>query len=645
VEVLIELLLCDIMGKMRRQPMSKTSKGRIRSNSGKGPKPARRSRHSNKHRPKLKPVEVPKSSIHSWKRNLGPLIRYYANSHEVEAEAAEREVESIYFASGCSEEATKIAIVRRIGGTQVKLEDAGQNKEWVRIHMVVEGDVGAAGKMDGDVYAPGDSGGIRLNLEEREGDGPAHARDSWMNAVVPRWAEGRSYYIEVENNSALNFSCKMRIDNEVVAKNVPIPPHSCRTIKPTFRYYGSHNWVLMKPERVKLRPGGEVPDRRTSGPRAVPKKRNRRENGVRPDYQGRRLDEHEYPDATAYGWKFTGSLASSGVEFFEQRTNNGGRVRLDFYYATGAVVTILDHPTTGFHPLYRGRASPDLYKQILLNPRMQRGGDDGQAADRSASAMEGVEPVGADDGTMDADDGAMDADDGATDRKTAGDAFCEKIPEGAFREEGHSLRRSEMLKLEGDGLYRAWERAQQVEYARIQADFYVAEPTRMRGPRPRSRARGPSRRTALPPMAPVVDLRATERVGLSTKFCPAAPAPHTSKSRVRMEPIGGPPTFVCKLYYRTEAVDDASEDAPGGAEDGEDARPVAERLRENMPLEEYRNEKLEQMDADRRGRIFSDGDDARIKLERFRSLVESATTTKAVDGPIKMYFDWIQTEH
>jgi len=628
------------MGKMRRQPISKTSKGRIRSNFGRGPKPAKRSRHSNKHRPKLKPVEVPKSSIHSWKRNLGPLIRCYANTHEVEAEAAERAVESIYFESGCSEEATLDAIMRRMGGTKVKLEDSGQKKDWVRIHMVVEGDGGAAGNAEGDVYAPGDSGGIRLNLEEREGDGPAHARDSWMNAVVPRWAEGRSYYIEVENNSALNFSCKMRIDNEVVAKNVPIPPNSCRTIKPSLRYYGSHDWVLMKSKRVKLRPGGELPDRQTSGPRAVPKKRNRRENGVRADYRGNRLDDHDYPDATAYGWKFTGSLESSCVEFFEQRTNNGGRVRMDFSYATGSVVTILDHPTTGSNPLFCGRASPDLYKQILLNPRMQRGGapGDGHAADRSASAMEGVEPVGAD-------DGAMEADDVTTERKTAGDAFCEKIPEGAFREEGHRLRRSEMSKLEGDGLYRAWERAQQVEYACIKADFYVAEPTRTRGPRPRSRARGTPRRTALPPMAPVVDIRATERVGLSTKFCPSAPPPPTSKSRVRMDPIDGPPTFVCKLYYRTEAADDASEDEPGSAEDGEDARPVAERLRENMPLEEYRNEKLEQMDADRRGRIFSDGDDARIKLERFRSLVESATTTKAVDGPIKMYFDWIQTEH
>ena len=48
-----------------------------------------------------------------------------------------------------------------------------------------------------------------------------------------------------------------------------------------------------------------------------------------------------------------------------------GVVKLDFYYTTGTVKTVLDHPRQGVTQLFaKGNdLSPDLYRRILTNPR------------------------------------------------------------------------------------------------------------------------------------------------------------------------------------------------------------------------------------------------------------------------------------
>jgi hypothetical protein len=58
--------------------------------------------------------------------------------------------------------------------------------------------------------------------------------------------------------------------------------------------------------------------------------------------------------------------------FFEKETEDGGTVKLDFYYSTGTVKTVLDHLRQGVTQLFGKppRLTPDLYKQILTNPRV-----------------------------------------------------------------------------------------------------------------------------------------------------------------------------------------------------------------------------------------------------------------------------------
>jgi len=133
---------------------------------------------------------------------------------------------------------------------------------------------------------------------------------------------------------------------------------------------------------------------------AEQKNRNKscRYNSIRPNYENLRVSYDLYPDPAQYSnnWKFTGSSSENRVEFFEAKIgekneeddddeilyNNGKRrnndilVKLDFFYATGTVITVLDHPTQGKSRLFscaRDRhLDPDLYKQILDNPAFAR---------------------------------------------------------------------------------------------------------------------------------------------------------------------------------------------------------------------------------------------------------------------------------
>lgn len=98
--------------------------------------------------------------------------------------------------------------------------------------------------------------------------------------------------------------------------------------------------------------------------------RGERYNGRRPT-DGRRVSYEHYPDPTNYGWTFTGSCNGGRAEFFEKDFGSMGIVKLDFYYTTGTVKTVLDHPRQGVTQLFAkgDDLSPELYRQILVNPR------------------------------------------------------------------------------------------------------------------------------------------------------------------------------------------------------------------------------------------------------------------------------------
>lgn len=103
--------------------------------------------------------------------------------------------------------------------------------------------------------------------------------------------------------------------------------------------------------------------------------RGERYNGRRPNYYGRRVSSHHFPDATRYGWTFTGSCEGGRAEFFETDFSAHGTVKLDFYYTTGTVKTVLDHPRQGVTQLFATGESltPEMYVAILQNPRHHTG--------------------------------------------------------------------------------------------------------------------------------------------------------------------------------------------------------------------------------------------------------------------------------
>ena len=103
--------------------------------------------------------------------------------------------------------------------------------------------------------------------------------------------------------------------------------------------------------------------------------RGERYNGRRPNYRGRRVSNVDYPDPTRFGWEFTGSCEGGRAEFFEMDFSQHGVVKLDFYYTTGTVKTVLDHPRQGVTQLFaRGESlSPGMYRAILQNPRHHTG--------------------------------------------------------------------------------------------------------------------------------------------------------------------------------------------------------------------------------------------------------------------------------
>ena len=183
-----------------------------------------------------------------------------------------------------------------------------------------------------------DGKGIKLKQVLRAGEGPAHCNEQWSTIVVPQWAVGKAYFFEVNNDSPLNLSCELFLDGEKVAFNAPIPPNSRRTIRPDApRYCARHQWILTEAKRVKfVTSGNDTLSHDKSIQATTP-----RYNGIRPDYAGKRVSSALYPDPEIYGWRFTGSVQESRVEFFEKKMNIGGFVKLDWYYSTGTIKTVV----------------------------------------------------------------------------------------------------------------------------------------------------------------------------------------------------------------------------------------------------------------------------------------------------------------
>jgi hypothetical protein len=68
--------------------------------------------------------------------------------------------------------------------------------------------------------------------------------------------------------------------------------------------------------------------------------------------------------------------------------------------------------------------------------------------------------------------------------------------------------------------------------------------------------------------------------------------------------------------------------------------PLADQLRDTQPLEEYKAEKICQLDLWREDCRASDKQEAEIRYNEARTAMQTADTTKDVDECLRRYYDW-----
>mmetsp|Transcript_9491 Transcript_9491/g.19084 ORF Transcript_9491/g.19084 Transcript_9491/m.19084 type:complete len:759 (-) Transcript_9491:2242-4518(-) len=631
----------------------------------------------------LQPISCPSSSImRGWKQALGPLIRYYVGfrcKEGVSQKDAEDEIDKMYFKAGCGKEETKLAILQRLGMKET-------DKDLVNVTMIIEKDEQMVdvptskesndaddSMIDGSenvIYTETRDGkGLKLKQIIQRGEGPAHSHESWTNVIIPDFAVGKSFFFECKNNANIPLSCELFLDGTKVAFNAPLPSNSDRSIKPDNpRYSHRHQWILAPAKRVKLQPTTDTAVSTTTARQPAPAP-TPRYNHIRPDYEEQRVNEQLYPDATSFGWTFTGSQQASRVEFFE-KTLNIGLVKLDFYYTTGTVKTTLYHPSTGRNQLFRGGLNPEQYAAVLNNPRAHTNQGYRRRVDRPdgqvvADDLNMNEDMSDDDefdqhpnqdeaARNDADDLAMEE---GGDAVAAGSATYYAKNDGYnFNRQGHYNRRTEMNKLQNSQQYSHWREANMAEYSVITAKFYVSIPRRQQGGQvnlQQQRRKKDKELLPIPNQSSVVDIKAAERATIGTKFEPTGPSQCISKSYVRMERIHGlsdekdwkgEPVFEKKLYYRAEHI--VKRLKMDGDEDDDDVMSEEDNADDddgpshNTTLAKYKDLMVEKVQQHRpeMDRVFPQ-DDAEMKIRHCIVKIYGAESAQDVDDQIRLFLD------
>jgi len=641
-------------------------------------------------------VTVSRQSIHNaWKQELGGLIRWYMNlpEHRSQPNQALEAIERIYRTNRCDIEATKNGLLHSIAAIQ-GTTDVIENNSWIELRMIVEHpsppNVSVDKQhspqhttiIDNITYETIREGrGVVLKTETRRGEGPAHAGTLWTVVKIPNWAIHRPYYLDVINRSTLDLSCEMSIDGHPAAKNAPIPAQERRTIQPAcHRYFETHEWrlapsksiplhqasqlLLSEPpetvlSRVKTEPGLEGPrDIRMEPRREL--QRGVRYNEKRPDYHGARVSPQDFPDPSTFGWTFTGSREPSRVEFFEKRLNDGSVCKMDFFYTTASI------KTTPYHPVQQRRtqlfrrclgAEPDIFLRILNNPRYHS--NLGYSTRNNLPSAVGPTQAAFETG----DETMKDDPDFEDDPITTGSTYYAKNEHYAFDIAGHENRQAAMAVLQPSREFQAWEKATKQDWACIHARLFVSMRRYMRPDIAQRTTRTTEERIHLPDMTPVVQVQAAQNAVVSTRFHSKGISPDIArKSRVRMERVKGlndnlewgtGPLFDMKLYYRAETVleqgSDLSmdEDYEDIADSDDELRgpetaeiPLADHLRDSMPLEEYKTEKIDQLHRWFQSCKARDRNEGNARVTQTQASIRDATSTEAVDDYLKTYWDW-----
>ena len=631
---------------------------------------------------------------------------------EQAAAAALRVIEGMYMANRCNIQQTKYCLLQSMldqanpqdtfdATTRTIFAGATGDEQWVTLRMAVENPNPVTQEqkqqqtcmIENILYETIlDGRWVILKTEKRSGEGPAHAGESWTVIIIPNWAVGRRYFVECCNRSTLDLSVQMSIDGHEAAKNAPLPAQDRRTIKPdSRRYFETHEWRLVPSKRVPLTPlhhqrqqqqqqSGNSPQQpsgasTSSRPGYEPL---RRYNERRPNYQGQRVSFQHFPDPSSHRWKFTGSHEPSKVEFFEKRLNNGSICKMDFYYTTATVKTVLHHPrqntTTQLFRRCLGKES-ETFLKILDNPRYHSGfGYYRQSQNNDEPPLSTVHLPPLHEMNMETDDEEMDVDEDEDNDYSKQDEqqnnndttnndhvpFYAKNDQYAFDSEGHANRQTEMEKLQSNPVFQAWEKATKQDWACIHAKFFVSlrryKGRDVTGKPPKNN----KERMHVPEMTPVVKVQAAKKAVVSTQFHVTGPSTEPVRgSHVRMERIKGlnddpawgtGPVFELKLYYRLEAAlnDQADTVAENetvseldGMDDDDDDDKRAERLRDSVPLDEYKKEKLSQLVGWYQS-CKADKEEAHAMFIQTQNDINSSTTNKSVDGHMEQYWNWHQ---
>jgi len=332
--------------------------------------------------------------MHSSWKELGGIIRFYINIVSSSSNTkyfsgnlnknkmnAEQDIERMYYESGCSIPETKIAILRALDDanfddsnnctkavnyitatTKNSMIDDYEN--WIHLSMAIRTNHLLLNNNNAPLTSypqACDSKGHILPTIHLPGEGPAHSNEQWENAIIPPWAIGQSFIFQLENNTAVDLY-EITLDGEHrVARNITLPKRSVRTVRlDSNRYVEMHRWVLSSAKRIGLHHSqSQLPTlsssskkRKNSSTPNTTKPVSQHYNKIRPRHHKNRVNISLYSDLRAFGWMFTGSVERSLVEFYEKGINMG-TVKLEFYYATAMMKTVLEHPPTGRNQLFR----------------------------------------------------------------------------------------------------------------------------------------------------------------------------------------------------------------------------------------------------------------------------------------------------
>ena len=460
---------------------------------------------------------------------------------------------------------------------------------------------------------------------------------------------GKSFFFECKNNAPIPLSCELFLDGTKVAFNAPLPSNSDRSIRPdNTRYSHRHQWVLAPAKRVKLRPRNDTIVSTTSQAVSTP-----RYNHIRPNYEGQRISEKLYPDASSFGWTFTGSQEASRVEFFEKMVNLG-LVKLDFYYTTGTVKTTLCHPSTGKNQLFRGELSPEQYAEVLNNPRAHTNQGYRRRSDRPGQGAADASDDEFDQQPRQDAVSRNDAEDDVMEEGAADTAYYARNDGYNFNRQGHQNRRTEMNKLQSSKQYSEWREANMAAYSVITARFYVSVPRRQHGGQvnlQQRRRKKDKELLPIPNQSAVVDIKAAEKATIGTKFERTGPPQRIVKSYVRMERINGlsdekdwkgEPVFEKKLYYRAEHiirgrnVDGDEDDDDMSEEDADDNIAPSH----NTTLTEYKDLIIEKIQQHRpeMDTIFPQ-DDAEMKIRHCITKIFQSESAQDVDDQVRLFLN------